>query len=88
MLPVWTQSVTLNGEIVELDRCKFTMPKVPASMTLQIAYILLFFSDFAESPQTFIPNIWLSIIQFAEFVNEKNDILMSNIHPEYSDFQN
>ena len=39
-------------------------------------------SDFAESPDEVISNIWLSIIQLAEFVEEENDILRPSICPE------
>jgi hypothetical protein len=39
-------------------------------------------SDFAESPDKFISNTWLSIMQFADFVDEENDILTPSIRAE------
>ena len=68
----------MNGEIAEFD-AKFMMPKIPAPMTLRIAYIV---SDFAESLEKPVSNIWLSIIQLADFVDEENDILKPSIRPE------
>ena len=46
----------------------------------RIRFIIV--SDFAESPETFVSNILLSIIQFAELVDEENDILRPSIRPE------
>ena len=36
-------------------------------------------SDFAESPEKFVSDGWLGVVQFAEFVDEENDILRPSI---------
>lgn len=43
-----------------------------------IHFIIVF--DIVESPEKFVLNIWLSIIQFAELVDEENNIYRPSIH--------
>lgn len=51
------------------------MLKILAAMMLWIAYAFVIVYDFAESPETLVSNIWLSITQFVVFVDEKNKTL-------------